>query len=329
MNSALLDECEATMRRQGMARSTRKTYRTHLVSLIRWGKWKYGKWVHPKHLGKDGVERWLSDLANVKNVAPTTQNCALQAALYLFREVLKTPLEGVESFRAKRPQRLPVVLSVQEVQRVLSGLSGRDLLIAKLLYGCGMRIGEAISLRLKDLDFDRRQITVRAAKGAKDRVVQMPRSLMDDLLHQVSEAKRLHEHDTRQKTCRVELPYQYAKKNPAAASSLGWYWLFPSHKLSRHPDEGWLGRFHINHSNFGRTLGAVAVKEGIVKPCSPHKLRHAFATHSHEAGMSLSALSALLGHCDLRTTQIYLHASIDGATAEISPLDRLARIATL
>lgn len=327
MKSALLDECDALMRRQGMARSTRQTYRTHLVSLLRWAKWKHDKWVHPKDLGKTGVERWLSDLANVKNVAPTTQNCALQAALYLFREVLKTPLTGVDALRAKRPQRLPVVLSVQEVQRILSCLSGRDLLMAKLLYGCGMRIGEAISLRLKDLDFDRRQITVRAAKGAKDRVVQMPRSLMDDLLHQVSQAKRLHEHDTRQKTCRVELPFRYDRKNPSAASSLGWYWLFPSHKLSRHPDEGWIGRFHINHSNFGRTLGIVAVKAGIYKPCSPHKLRHAFATHSHEAGMSLSALQALLGHADLRTTQLYLHASIDGATAETSPLDRLPRIA--
>lgn len=323
MKSALLDEADRIMRRQGMARGTRRTYRTHLESLLKWGKWKNGKWVHPKELGKNGVEHWLSDLANVKNVAPTTQNCALQAALYLFKHVLKSPLEGIDACRAKRPQRLPVVLSVQEVRLILNGLSGRNLLLASLLYGSGLRIGEAISLRLKDVDFDRRQITVRGAKGAKDRCVQMARRIMDDLLHQVSQAKILHAHDLRQGCCRVELPYRYGGKNPSAASSVGWYWLFPSQKLSRHPEEKWIGRYHIDESNFGRLLGAVARKNHIYKPCSPHKLRHAFATHAHEAGMPLSALQKLLGHADLRTTQIYLHASSDGATAQISPLDRL------
>ena len=323
LNSALLDECDSRMRSQGKARSTRKTYRKHLESLLKWAKWKFGSWQHPREIGRDGVQRWLSDLANVKNVSPTTQNCALQAALYLFREVLKTPLEGVDAMRARRPQRLPVVLSVQDVRKILAGLSGRDLIIAKLLYGSGLRIGEAISLRLKDLDFDRKQITVRAAKGAKDRVVQMPRSLMDDLLAQVAAAKRLHAEDIRNNCCRVEVPFAYAQKCPRAPQSLEWFWLFQSHKLSRHPDEHWIGRYHVDHSNFGRTLGIVARKAGILKPCTPHKLRHAFASHAHEAGMPLAALQKLLGHQDLRVTQIYLHASTDGATGETSPLDRL------
>ena len=327
LKSALLDECERRMRSQGKARSTRKTYRRHLESLLKWARWKFGEWKHPKDIGKEGVERWLSDLANVKNVSPTTQNVALQAALFLFREVLKTPLENVDALRARRPQRLPVVLSVQEVRKLLSALSGRNVLLAKLLYGSGLRIGEAISLRLKDLDFDRKQITVRAAKGAKDRVVQMPRSLLDDLLAQVAAAKRLHDNDTRNGCCRVEVPFSYAAKCPRAPQSLEWFWLFPSHKLSRHPEEKWIGRFHIDHSNFGRTLGVIARKEGILKPCTPHKLRHAFASHSHDAGMPLAALQKLLGHVDLRTTQIYLHAAIDGPTAETSPLDRLERIA--
>lgn len=323
LKSALLDEADKVMRRQGKARSTRKTYRTHLESLLKWARWKYGEWKHPKDIGKDGVERWLSDLANVKNVSPTTQNVAFQAALFLFREVLKTPLENVDALRARRPQRLPVVLSVQDVRKILAGLNGRNLLIAKLLYGSGLRIGEALSLRLKDLDFDRRQITVRAAKGAKDRVVQMPRSIMDDLLHQVAEAKRWHAKDTKENYCRVEVPFSYAKKCPRAPQSLEWFWLFPSHVLSRHPEENWIGRFHIDHSNFGRSLGVVARKAGVLKPCTPHKLRHAFATHSHDAGMPLAALQKLLGHADLRTTALYLHAAVDGATAETSPLDRL------
>jgi integrase len=177
--------------------------RTHLESLLKWARWKHGEWKHPRDIGKDGVERWLSDLANVKNISPTTQNVAFQAALFLFREVLKTPLEDVDALRARRPQRLPVVLSLQDVRKILAGLSGRNLLIAKLIYGSGLRISEALSLRLKDLDFDRRQITVRAAKGAKDRVVQMPRSIMDDLLQQVAEAKRWHARDTKGNCCRV------------------------------------------------------------------------------------------------------------------------------
>jgi integron integrase len=311
------------MRAQGKSKATRKTYRKHLESLLNWGRWKFGEWKHPKDLGRDGVEHWLSDLANVKNVAPSTQNGALQAALYLFREVLKTPIEGVEAMRARRPQRLPVVLSVQEVRKILDGLSGRDLLIAKLLYGAGLRIGEAISLRLKDLDFDRKQIIVRSAKGAKDRAVQMPRCLIDDLRVQVAQVRWWHSKDTRNGCCRVEVPFAYAQKCPRAPYSLEWFWLFPSHKLSRHPDEKWVGRYHIDHSNFGRTMGIVAGKAGIMKQCTPHKLRHAFATHSHEAGMPLASLQKLFGHNDLRTTQIYLHCSIDGPTAESSPLDRL------
>jgi integron integrase len=323
LKSELLDEADRVMRRQGKARSTRKTYRTHLESLLKWAKWKFGDWRHPKDFGRDGVERWLSDLANVKNVSPASQNVAFQAALFLFREVLQMPLENVDALRARRPQRLPVVLSVQEVRKILEGLRGRNLLIAKLLYGSGLRIGEALSLRLKDLDFDRRQITVRAAKGAKDRVVQMPRSIMDDLLHQVAAAKRLHASDTAKGCCRVDVPYCYAAKCPRAASSLEWFWLFPSHVLSRHPDEHWIGRYHIDQSNFGRSLGVVARKAGVLKQVTPHKLRHSFATHSHESGMPLASLQKLLGHADLRTTQIYLHSSADGVTAETSPLDRM------
>lgn len=323
LRSQLLDDADKVMRRQGKARSTRATYRKHLVSLFRWAKWKHGKWMHPRDIGRDGVERWLSDLANVKNVSPTTQNVALQAALFLFREVLKVDLQNIDALRARRPKRLPVVLSVQEVTKLLQQLRGRDLLIAKLLYGSGLRIGEALSLRLKDIDFDRRQITVRAAKGAKDRVVQMPRSIIDDLLHQTAEAERMHASDIRSNQCRVEVPFSYAVKCPSAPQQIGWYWLFPSYQLSKHPDEGWIGRFHIDHSNFGRTLRIAAVKCGIRKQVTPHKLRHAFATHAHESGMPLASLQKLLGHEDLRTTQIYLHASSDGATAETSPLDRL------
>lgn len=323
LKSQILDDADAIMRRQGKARSTRETYRKHLVSLLKWARWKHGKWTHPKDLGRDGVERWLSDLANVKNVSPTTQNVALQAALFLFREVLKIELKDIDALRARRPQRLPVVLSVQEVSALLQQMKGRDLLIAKLLYGSGLRIGEALSLRLKDIDTDRRQITVRAGKGAKDRVVQMPRSIIDDLLHQISEAKKLHASDTASGQCRVEVPYSYAQKCPSAPKQLAWFWLFPSYQLSRHPEEKWLGRFHIDHSNFGRTLRIAAVKAGIHKQVTPHKLRHAYATHAHESGMPLSALQKLLGHQDLRTTSLYLHASADGPTAETSPLDRL------
>lgn len=327
LNSALLDEMDQVMRARDMTRATRKTYRAHCESFLRWSKWKFGEYRNPKDMGRDGLEAWLSDLANVKDVAASTQNGAFQAALFLFHRVLNMEIRDTNALRAIRGKRMPVVLSVREAQVILESLTDRNKLIGQLLYGAGLRISEAVTLRLKDLDFDRRQITLRCAKGKRDRVVGMPRATMDPLSEQLERAKQMHDLDVRQGTNRVELPYRFAVKSPAAAYSLAWYWLFPSRNTSLHPEEGWRGRYHVDKSNFGRSLGIVANKLQILKRVTPHILRHSFATHSYEQGVSLLNLQHLLGHSDLRTTQIYLHTSIDGATAETSPLDRLSHIA--
>lgn len=323
LNSELLRRVDLAMRLRDMQPSTMKSYRWHLESFIMWTKIAYGEYRDPRLLGKQGLEDWLSWLANVRDVAASTQNVALQAALFMFNNVLDMEITGVDAMRAIRPKRLPVVLSVREAELILGQLKGRSRLIGMLLYGAGLRIGEAISLRLKDLDFDRRQITIRCAKGKKDRCVMMPVSIIPILSDQVDHATKMYDYDVDHGTNRVEIPNRLSRKYPQSQYSLTWYWLFPSHKTSKHPRDGWTGRFHIGRDSFSRSLSVAVLRARVLKHVTPHKLRHSFASHCHDNGMPLADLSRLLGHTDLRTTQIYLHSSIDGATANQSPLDRL------
>lgn len=327
LNSELLNKMELVMRRRDMTRATRKTYRHHCESFLKWSLWKFGQYRNPKDMGRDGLEAWLSDLANIKNVSATTQNGALQAALFLFREVIEPPMDiqGVDALRAIRPKRMPVILSVQEAAAIIDSLQGQAKLIGQLLYGAGLRISEGVSLRLKDLDFDRKQIMVRCAKGKRDRLTGMPLAVMEPLRAQMVHAKKLHVWDVAHGTNRVELPNRLHIKFPRAPYELPWYWLFPSNTTSAHPEERWIGRYHIDKSNFGRSLGIVARKLGIMKRVTPHILRHSFATHLYEQGATLAELQILLGHSSIETTMIYIHTSIDGATSKTSPLDRLPK----
>lgn len=205
LNSALMNDMVKVCSRKGFARATGKTYRHWCEQFLLWGKKEHGSWQHPKDLGRDGVEAWLTWLAVHRRVSPTTQNVALQSALFLFREVLKIDLKGIDALRAKRPQRIPSVLSPSEVSQLFRHLNGHSLLIGQLLYGAGLRIGEAISLRLKDIDFSQRQIIVRAAKGAKDRVCQLPLLLVEPLKKQVAVAESWHAEDTKKRmlSCRT------------------------------------------------------------------------------------------------------------------------------
>ena len=311
------------IRRKGYSPNTAKTYRHWCEQFLLWLKEKHGRWVHPKESGREGLEEWLTELAVVRNVSPTSQNVALQAVLFLFREVIRQPLEGVDALRARRPQRVPSVLSVTEVSALFARMKGQNRLIAQLLYGSGLRMGEAVSLRLKDLDFDHRQIVVRAAKGAKDRVCQMPKRLIIDLRRQVESAEKFYRQDFANGVCRVALPYSFDRKSPTSESSLAWYWLFPSHKLSSCPETKRVGRHHVNESNFGRSLRVAAVQAKILKRVTPHCLRHSFATHSLNQGVDIRSLQKLVGHNDVRTTMIYTHVEAAGASSETSPLDRL------
>ena len=323
----LLDQLTQKCRTKGYSPKTAETYRHWCLDFLRFHRARTGDWIHPTKMAKVEIEQYLTHLAVVRHVSPTTQNVAFQAVLFLYREILAIKIEGVDALRAKRPQRIPTVLSRQEVAELLKHLTGQPKLIAMLLYGCGMRIGEAISLRVKDLDFGNEQIVIRAAKGAKDRVVQLPRCAEPLLREQVTATERWHSLDIKDGVARVPLPNAFAVKSPQAASQIGWYWVFCSHLRSRDPLMKQIGRWHVDESNFTRSLAIAARRAGITKRVTSHALRHSYATHMLNAGVDIRSIQSLLGHSSVKTTQIYTHVEAVGVASERSPLDLLLRIA--
>jgi integron integrase len=277
---------------------------------------------HPRELGGREVEAFLTRLAVRGNVAASTQNQALSALLFLYREVLQLKLPWMQDVvRAKRPQRLPTVLSVPETRAVLELMQGRPRLLAGLLYGTGMRLMEGLRLRIKDVDFDRHEILVRDGKGGKDRRTMLPGSLAQPLREAIARALRLHAADLAQGHGRVWLPHALARKYPNAAAEPGWQYVFPSDDLSKDPRSGVMRRHHVGEEALSRHLKRAAARAGIGKPVSAHTLRHSFATHLLEAGYDIRTVQALLGHKDVATTQIYTHVLGRGASAVRSPLD--------
>ncbi|MCD9007558.1 integron integrase [Luteimonas sp. XNQY3] len=263
-------------------------------------------------------------LATRHRVAAGTQNQALAALLFLYREVLEIDLPWMdEVVRAKRPRRVPVVLSVDEVQRLLRAMDGRTALLAGLLYGTGMRLMEAMRLRVKDVDFGRRQIVVREGKGGKDRHVPLPDRLSADLQKAVARALQLHADDMAGGGGAVWLPDALARKYPAAAREQGWQYVFPAPRISRDPRDGAMRRHHLDEAVLQRAVRSARLRAGILKPAGCHTLRHSFATHLLEAGQDIRTIQALLGHKDLSTTQIYTHVLNRGGLGVCSPLDRL------
>lgn len=277
---------------------------------------------HPRDLGAPDVEAFLSHLATHDNVAASTQNQALSALLFLYRQVLVIELPWMESvIRAKRPQRIPVVLSRGEVERLLGTLEGAAWVMAALLYGTGMRLMECIRLRVKDVDFDRNEICVRDGKGGKDRRVPLPRKLREPLADRVQRARILHDHDTAAGQAGVWLPHALARKYPNASVEFGWQYLFPAARLTPDPRSGEIRRHHVDESTLQRAVKTARVRAGIDKPATCHTLRHSFATHLLEAGYDIRTVQELLGHKDLATTQIYTHVLGRGAGGVMSPLD--------
>ena len=319
----LKDDLFARVRTKGYSRKTAETYWVWIESYLRWARNASGQWRKPSEMNEREVTNWLTWLATQKNLSPTSQNVALQAVVFLYRELLQRDLVGIDAVRAKRPQRIPTVLSREEVGGLFGILKGQSLLIAQLLYGCGMRIGEALSLRVQDVDFGNNQITIRQAKGAKDRVVQLPVRLVEPLRLQLQITEHWHKHDTQAGVCRAPLPFAFARKHPAAEKQLSWCYLFPSHQLSRCPDTGRLGRWHVDEGNFTRSLRIAAVKAGIRKRVTSHCLRHSYATHMLNSGVDIRSIQKLLGHQDVRTTMIYTHVDLCGPASVASPLDSL------
>jgi integron integrase len=278
---------------------------------------------HPRDMGGEEVEAFLSRLASDGDVAAGTQNQALAALLFLYRNVLGVDLPWMKNVvRAKRPRRVPVVLSRDEVQRLLAVMDGRSWLLASLLYGTGMRIMEALRLRVKDLDFARNFIVVRDGKGAKDRHTVLPRSLVEPLQREVERARILHAADLAAGFGRAWLPHALARKYRSAERDFGWQYVFPAEHRSRDPRSGLERRQHFDDAVLSRALKRACAKAGIVKPLSAHTLRHSFATHMIESGYDIRTVQELLGHSDVSTTQIYTHVLNRGPGGVLSPLDR-------
>lgn len=278
---------------------------------------------HPRELGGEEVEAFLSHLASDDDVAPGTQNQALSALLFLYREVLRLDLPWMAGVvRAKRPRRVPTVLSRDEVTRLFAAMDGRCALVARLLYGTGMRLLEGLRLRVKDIDFARNEIVVRDGKGGKDRHTVLPRSLVDALHAEVERARVLHGQDLALGGGTVWLPHALARKYRRADREFSWQYVFPSARLSRDPRGGALRRQHLDDAVFSRALKSAAGRAGIVKPVSAHTLRHSFATHMIESGYDIRTVQELLGHADVSTTQIYTHVLNRGGHGVLSPLDR-------
>jgi integron integrase len=278
---------------------------------------------HPRELGGAEVERFLSHLATEGEVAASTQNQALSALLFLYRQVLDVELPWMENVvRAKRPRRVPTVLSRDEVQRLLAAMDGRTWLLSSLLYGTGMRLMECLRLRVKDVDFARNEIVVRDGKGGKDRHTVLPRLLVEPLQREVARARLLHERDLAVGCGEVWLPHALARKYPKAAREFGWQYVFASTQRARDPRGGTLRRHHFDDAVLTRALKRATRAANIVKPVSAHTLRHSFATHMIEAGYDIRTVQELLGHSDVATTQIYTHVLNRGGHGVISPLDR-------
>jgi integron integrase len=277
---------------------------------------------HPRELGAVEVTTFLNHLATERNVAAATQNQALSALLFLYKEVLELPLPWLDALdRAKRPARLPTVLSRAEVQRLLAAMTGTKWLMASLLYGAGLRLRECLTLRVKDLDFEYRQILVRDGKGAKDRVTMLPGACVEPLRQQLRYVETLHAGDLASGHGDVELPYALARKYPNAPYELAWKFVFPSHKLSTDPRSGAVRRHHVYENYLIRGIGEAARAAALRKPVSCHTLRHSFATHLIESGYDIRTVQELLGHASVETTMIYTHVLNKGGRGVASPLD--------
>jgi integron integrase len=314
----LLDQVRARVRRLGLAIRTEDVYVDWARRFILF----HGK-RHPAEMGAPEVEAFLTHLATRKNVSASTQNQALSALLFLYREVLSQQLPWMDDIRrAKRSERLPIVLSREEVARVLDQMNGVTWLMASLLYGAGLRLMECLRLRVQDIDFVRHEIMVRHGKGGKDRRTVLPAVSVDALQAQLSHALRIHEKDLAAGYGAVWLPNALARKYPGADREWCWQYVFPSLLRSMDPRAGMERRHHLDEGVLQRAVKLAVRRAGIQKPATCHTLRHSFATHLLESGSDIRTIQELLGHSDVSTTMIYTHVLNRGRAGVISPLDR-------
>jgi len=318
-NSKLLAQVRDTIRLKHYSIRTEKAYLQWIKRFI-----LYHNKKHPTKMGAIEIEQFLTYLAVKLTVAASTQNQALNAIIFLYKQVLEIELDQLKNItRAKVPQNLPTVFSQEEIKRILIHLEGMSGLANKLIYGSGMRAMECLRLRVQDLDFDRKQITIRQGKGGKDRVTVLPPSLIEPLQAQLKSGIRIHQADLANGHGEAYLPHALARKYPSAAKKWGWQYVFFGQSASKDPRSDKIRRHHLHESSLNRELRRAKKLAGIHKHASCHTLRHSFATHLLEAAYDIRTVQELLGHSDIRTTMIYTHVLQMGASGVKSPLEQL------
>jgi len=321
----LLDQLRECLRYRHYSLSTEKSYVYWVRFFVRWSARAGGAMRHPRDMGAADVQAFLTMLASERHVSSSTHNQALSALLFLYRDVLNTELPWMQDIqRPQQPKRIPSVLTQAEVGALLAQMQGTEALLARLLYGTGMRLMEGIRLRVKDVDFDRKVIVVRQAKGNKDRVVMLPHSLLDTLRQQLLHARAVWEKDRQTDQAGVEVPDALEVKYPKVGHSWGWFWLFPAQGTSVDPRSGVIRRHHVFEERLQRAIKRATPLAGIAKQVSVHTLRHSFATHLLQSGTDIRTVQELLGHSDVSTTMIYTHVLKVAAGGTSSPLDSLA-----
>ena len=315
----LMDQVREVLRYHHYGKRTEETY-------VRWikGFIYFHNKRHPKEMGKPEVEAYLSHLAVNRNVAASTQNQAFNALFFLYKQVLDLPFaDDIAPVRSKKPVRLPVVLSRDEVSRLLQAMDGDTGLMARIMYGGGLRLMELLRLRVQDVDFDNGFLTIRAGKGEKDRTTLLPVSVCEKLREHLQRVRKIYEQDLQKGQANVWLPGALAKKYPNAPKAWEWQYLFPSKSLSTDPQSGEIRRHHLNESGLQKAIRSASQKAGINKRVTTHTLRHSFATHLLESGTNIRVVQKLLGHADVKTTEIYTHVLQQNLDAVKSPLDSL------
>jgi len=315
----LLDQVRGVMRLQHKSIRTEDAYIYWIKRFIYFNKKR-----HPKDMGAEEIQEYLTFLAVKKRVSASTQNQALAAILFLYKQVLEIDLPWMNDIhRAKRSQHLPVVFTKDEIRALLAQFDGTKWLIYSMIYGCGFRVLECLRLRVKDIEFQRREILIRGGKGNKDRVTVLPDKLRDSLQLHLDKVKLLHDKDLKNGYGCVYLPYALERKYPNACREWGWQYVFPSSKISLDPRSNIERRHHIHEAGIQKSMKQAIRSAGIIKPGSVHTLRHSFATHLLEDGYDIRTVQELLGHKDVKTTQIYTHVLNKGAGGVRSPLERL------
>lgn len=311
------------IRAQRKSDATFEAYWFWVNRFFKFARQKRGAWVHPAEMGERQVEIFLSHLANVENVAASTQNQAFYALCYLYEHVLNRRLQNVSAMRAKVPQGIREVVDQSELVTLFANLKGTALLVARMMYACNFRIGEVGRIRVKDISFERRQIAVRNSKGEKSRVVGFPEILHAEVARQLDSAKLVFRWDLAEGLNGVSLPKAYGRKSASSHLAWEWWYLFPAAKCSKCPYSGRLLRHHIHMGHIARQIKQAARAAEIPKHITSHCLRHSYATHSLENGVPIHVVQQLMGHESIETTETYLHVTKDGATAAKSPLESL------